>query len=123
MTQVRDVHYVPLTECLVEEDLVSYPYVPERDREVMLSREAYYWVPKEAFELVQAFLDRLFPRVPVQPFMMLLLQLNKVWRDHEHVKLAAMKTKHKEEIDKFKRKVRISGRIIGGRIEFSSGAA
>lgn len=38
--------------------LLADPYVPERDREVMLSREAYYWVPKEAFELVQSFLDR-----------------------------------------------------------------
>ena len=54
------------------------PYLPERDREVMLSKESYHWVPKEAFELVQTFLERLFPRVPVQPFMMLLLQLNKV---------------------------------------------
>ena len=25
-------------------------------------------------------LDRLFPRIPIHPFMMLLLQLNKVWR-------------------------------------------
>ena len=63
------------------EVLSADPYVPERDREVVLSREAYYWVPKEAFELVQSFLDRLFPRVPVQPFMMLLLQLNKVRAD------------------------------------------
>jgi hypothetical protein len=131
MSELKDVHYIPLNECLVQEDLISCmpppatlesgcplsvssprpnrpprvasqlhpraralgvseasahygratcadPYLPERDREVMLSKESYHWVPKEAFELVQTFLERLFPRVPVQPFMMLLLQLNKV---------------------------------------------
>lgn len=95
------VHKVLSDYCICFAD----PYVPERDREVILSREAYYWVPKEAFELVQSFLDRLFPRVPVQPFMMLLLQLNKVWRDHEAQKMAVIREKHADEVKKLRRKV------------------
>lgn len=77
----------------------------ERDREVVLSKESYHWVPKEAFELVQTFLERLFPRVPVQPFMMLLLQLNKVWKDHEAKRLADVKAKHTTEVARLKRKL------------------
>ena len=33
---------------------------------------------KEAIDVTHAFLDRLFPRIPIHPFMMLLLQLNQV---------------------------------------------
>jgi hypothetical protein len=28
MSELKDVHYIPLNECLVEEDLISYPYLP-----------------------------------------------------------------------------------------------
>eukprot|EP00854_Cymbomonas_tetramitiformis_P008154 gene8154-9686_t len=113
VADLKHVHYVPLSDCLVEEELIQHHYQPERDREVVLSREAYNWVPTEAFELVQEFLDRLFPRVPVQPFMMLLLQLNKVWRDHEQGKLDALRAKHQEDIQRYKRK------YIGGSANLS----
>ena len=74
---------------------VTEDYKPERDRPTLPTEEVPHWVPKEAIDLTHAFLDRLFPRIPVHPFMMLLLQLNKVWRKHEAMRLKDLKRRHK----------------------------
>jgi len=46
MSELKDVHYIPLNECLVEEDLISYPYLPVRD----MLRSSSNMDPKRARE-------------------------------------------------------------------------
>lgn len=58
-------------------------------------KEALHWVPKEAIDVTHAFLDRLFPRIPIHPFMMLLLQLNQVWHKHEAACIKDLRQRHK----------------------------
>ena len=87
----------PYIMALVDKDIVSEKYAPERDREIPLGgAEALNWVPKEALDLTRSFLDRLFPRIPIHPFMMLLLQLNKVWHKHEAACIKDLRRRHKE---------------------------
>lgn len=45
--ELRGVHYVALSEVLVDKDVVSEKYAPERDRAVSAGdAEALHWVPK-----------------------------------------------------------------------------
>lgn len=55
---------------------------------------------QEALDLTRSFLDRLFPRIPIHPFMMLLLQLNKVWRKHEMSCIKDLRMRHKDEMQR-----------------------
>ena len=100
--ELKGVHYVALSEVLVDKDVVSEKYPPERDRDVVSKgdAEALHWVPKEALDLTRNFLDRLFPRIPIHPFMMLLLQLNKVWRKHEMACIKDLRRRHKDEMQR-----------------------
>lgn len=50
--------------------------------------------------MTRSFLDRLFPRIPIHPFMMLLLQLNKVWRKHEMSCIKDLRMQHKDEMQR-----------------------
>lgn len=99
----RGVHYMPLSECLTEEGMTSEPFAPLRDRPIVLDEEAYHWVPKRTIHLTMAFAEKLFPKVPIQPFMMLLLQLNKVWRDHEREKVQDIHAKTEKRASKLRR--------------------
>ena len=47
----------------------------------------------------------MFPKMPVQPFMVLLLQLNRVWRDHEKSKLEDLKKRCAKEEARLRRQI------------------
>eukprot|EP00899_Mesostigma_viride_P026426 jgi/Mesvir1/6969/Mv09113-RA.2 len=73
--------YIPLSEALVTEGFVTGTYNPEvGDRPVRPSDEILYWVPSEVLAVVNHFLDKYQPNLPSQPFMDLILQINKIWR-------------------------------------------
>ena len=101
----RGVHYIPLSECLVEEGMVSEPFAPLRDRPIVIDEEAFHWVPKRTIHLTMAFAEKLFPKVPIQPFMMLLLQLNKVWRDAEKQRVEDVHARTEKKASKLRRQV------------------
>ena len=73
-------HYVSLSDCLYVEGITSEKYAPAlSDRPALANLERSNWVPSKALDLVKDF-TREHPNLnlPLQPFTVLLLQLNKV---------------------------------------------
>ena len=98
-------HFVPLADCLVERGAVKGHYTPTPgDRQdISLDRENLKWVPRKALEITREFIGAQCHRLPEQPFMALLLQLNRVWRHHEREQISILKQKFEEAQEALKR--------------------
>jgi hypothetical protein len=64
--------------------------------------EDCHWVPKAAIDATLSLIAR-FPDIPSAPFMSLLTQLNKVWRQRELERLRELQTSHEKELGEFQR--------------------
>ena len=109
-------HFVPLADCLVERGAVKGHYTPTPgDRQdISLDRENLKWVPRKALEITREFLGAQCHRLPEQPFMALLLQLNRVWRHHEREQVSILKQKFEEAQEALKRRLlnRVSAKDV-----------
>jgi hypothetical protein len=104
-------HYVTLSETLQKKNATSERYPPLRDRGGAsdgisdggdYADEGANWVPKETLRLTKAFLKDVVPKVPLGPFMTLLLDLNAAWRAHEAAVLAETKKRHASDVNRIK---------------------
>ncbi|EEH51799.1 uncharacterized protein MICPUCDRAFT_53881 [Micromonas pusilla CCMP1545] len=104
-------HYVTLSEMLQKKNATSERYPPLRDRGGAsdgisdggdYADEGANWVPKETLRLTKAFLKDVVPKVPLGPFMTLLLDLNAAWRAHEAAVLAETKKRHASDVNRIK---------------------
>jgi len=100
-------HFVPLADFLVERGVVKSRYTPAvNDRQdIRLDGESLKWVPRKALEVTREFLGAQCHRLPEQPFMALLLQLNRVWRHHEREQIEQLKRKFEEAQEAMKRRL------------------
>tara|TARA_B100001121_G_scaffold301903_1_gene313615 strand:+ start:43 stop:1662 length:1620 start_codon:yes stop_codon:yes gene_type:complete len=109
-------HFVPLADCLVERGAVKGRYTPApSDRQdINLDQENLKWVPRKALEITREFLGAQCYRLPEQPFMALLLQLNRVWRHHEREQISILKQKFEEAQEALKRRLlnRVSAKDV-----------
>ncbi|GLC49181.1 hypothetical protein PLESTB_000191200 [Pleodorina starrii] len=117
------VHYIPLEECLMIRGLVDQLHPQLLDRPVeqvagselagagrrrdpdggdpsltLVLDEQYHWVPRRALETGAALMRRLMPALPMSQLLVLVGELNKVWRDRERQKLAEVAAAHREEL-------------------------
>ncbi|KAF5835528.1 hypothetical protein DUNSADRAFT_7267 [Dunaliella salina] len=97
-------HYVPVEEALVHKGGVGSVYTPLKDRPFVLDKvatdpdEDWHWVPKQAVSAALEAINLLTPAMPKEPVLHVLLSLNKIWRQREDKKLAAVTQQHAAEL-------------------------
>lgn len=70
--------------------------------QVDLEVEEFHWVPKDAVTHMMALL-REFPQLPSAPFMGLLAELNKVWKQREAERVREMQLQHERDLTDLRR--------------------
>ena len=96
-------HYVPLADTLYMEGVISEKHAPISDRKPSAAKEYLNWVPSKSLDLVKDFVEENKLELPLQPFMVLLLQLNRVWKSKEKSKLKAKKAEIEKRYSKLQR--------------------
>lgn len=104
LQKVNAMHYVSLRDCLYVEGVTTEKYASLSDRPSIAALERGNWVPAKALDLVKDFVKD-FPdlNLPLQPFTVLILQLNKVWKMKEKSKLKAKSLEIEKKYSKLKR--------------------
>lgn len=64
--------------------------------------EEFHWVPKDAVKHMMALL-REFPQIPTAPFMSLLSELNKVWKQRESERVRDVQLQQERDLADFRR--------------------
>ncbi|GIM03068.1 hypothetical protein Vretimale_7878 [Volvox reticuliferus] len=116
-------HYIPVEECLMIRGQVEQLYPQLLDRPVeqaagqelaaagrrrdpdcldpsltLVLDEQYHWVPRNALETGMELMRRMLPALPMSQLLVLVAELNKVWRDRERKRLAEVAVAHREEL-------------------------
>lgn len=64
--------------------------------------EEFHWVPKDAIKHMMSLL-REFPELPTAPFMGLMSELNKVWKQREAERIRDVQMQHEKDLEDFRR--------------------
>ncbi|QDZ25858.1 hypothetical protein HOP50_19g84000 [Chloropicon primus] len=104
LQRAGSMHYVSLADCLYVEGVNSEKYASLGDRPALANLERNNWVPSKALDLVKDFTQE-YPslNLPLQPFTVLLLQLNKVWKLKEKSILKSKSLEVEKKYAKLKR--------------------
>lgn len=70
--------------------------------QVDLEVEEFHWVPKDAIKHMMALLGQ-FKELPTAPFMSLLGELNKVWKQRETERIREVQLQHEQDLADFRR--------------------
>ena len=104
LQKVNAMHYVSLADCLYVDGVTSEKYTSNADRPALAQMERSNWVPAKALNLAMDFVkEHDMLNLPLQPFTVLLLQLNKVWKMKEKSKLKAKSMEIEKKYSKLKR--------------------
>eukprot|EP00892_Ulva_mutabilis_P008432 jgi/Ulvmu1/5961/UM026_0084.1 len=99
---LQGLHYMPIAECFASKGTLSDVYSPNVDRTVDLEVEEFHWVPKDAIKHMMALLGQ-FPQLTNGPFMAMLAELNKVWKQRETERIREVQMQHQKDLADFRR--------------------
>jgi hypothetical protein len=74
-------------------------YYVARSTQVDFEVEDTFWVPKAAINLMRQVLGQHFSDLPTQPFLHLLTQLNRIWKQREAERLNEQQRQHERDME------------------------